>query len=177
MGRTKGRHADGTDVPTSGDPEPATTTDAPKDKLDVILQEIWVSRLATEQRLGTITMELSILKDDQKKLTDRMKQTETSVASIPLDHKEHKTAIEHLQQVEALQERVKDAEVRSQCNNVRILGLPAGKEGLDARQYVEDWLKALATDGLSTHFTIEKAHRIPGRRPPPDSQGAKLQGS
>ncbi|KAJ1085561.1 hypothetical protein NDU88_005691 [Pleurodeles waltl] len=110
MGRTKGRHADGTNVPASGDPEPATTTDAPMGKLDVILQEIRESRLAIEQRLGSITMELSILKDDQKKLMDRMKQIETIVASILLDHKEHKTAIEHLQvQVEALKERVEDA--------------------------------------------------------------------
>ncbi|KAJ1148651.1 hypothetical protein NDU88_001479 [Pleurodeles waltl] len=135
MGSTTGRHTDVMDVPTSEDPEPATTMEAPMDKLDVILQEIRESQLAIEQRLGSITMELSILKDDQKKLADRMKQTETSGAGILPYHKEHKTAIEHLdQQVESLQERVEDAEVRSQRNNVRIIGLPEGKEGQDATQ-------------------------------------------
>ncbi|KAJ1207537.1 hypothetical protein NDU88_002928 [Pleurodeles waltl] len=98
MGRTKGKHADGIDALASGDPAPATTMDAPVDELDVILQEIRESRLAIEQRLGSITLELSILKADLKKLMDRMKQTETSVTSILPDHKKRKNAIEHLQQ-------------------------------------------------------------------------------
>ncbi|KAJ1204659.1 hypothetical protein NDU88_000099 [Pleurodeles waltl] len=75
------------------------------DKLDVILQEIKDSRQATEKKLGSITIELSVLKDDQKTLSDRMKQTESNVAEILPTHKENKNAIEHLQQqVEALQE-------------------------------------------------------------------------
>ncbi|KAJ1100898.1 hypothetical protein NDU88_005973 [Pleurodeles waltl] len=44
------------------------------DKLD-ILQEIKDSRQAIESRLGTITVELNILKDDRTKLSDRLKQT------------------------------------------------------------------------------------------------------
>ncbi|KAJ1172050.1 hypothetical protein NDU88_003902 [Pleurodeles waltl] len=149
------------DVPTSGDQEPAATMDVPMDKLNVILQEIRESRVMIEQRLGSTTIELSILKDDQKKITDRLKQTETYVASILPDPKEHKTAIEHLQhQVEALQERVEDAEGRSRRNNIHIIILPEGKEGRDATQYVEDWLKALAMDKLSIHFTIEE-HIVP----------------
>ncbi|KAJ1088931.1 hypothetical protein NDU88_002085 [Pleurodeles waltl] len=168
MGRTKGKHTDGKDVPTSGDQEPAVTIDVPIDKLDVILQKIRESRVATKQRLGSITMELNILKDDQKKITDRLKQTPTNVASILPDHKEHTTAIEHLQhQVEALQERVEDAEGRFRRNNICVIGLPEGKEGRDATQYVEDWLRALTMVKLSIHFTIERAHRIHGRRPPP----------
>ncbi|KAJ1149328.1 hypothetical protein NDU88_002138 [Pleurodeles waltl] len=102
------------EVPTPEDPMLTIPSGGKMDKLDVILQEIKDSRQAIEKKLASITIELSILKDDQKKLSDRMKQTESNVAEILPTHKENKNAIEHLQQqAEALQERVKDAEGRS----------------------------------------------------------------
>ncbi|KAJ1123221.1 hypothetical protein NDU88_001694 [Pleurodeles waltl] len=58
MGRTKGKHFDGTETPASGNHVPATATDT-MDKLDIILQEIRESLLAIEQqRLGSLTIEL-----------------------------------------------------------------------------------------------------------------------
>ncbi|KAJ1204399.1 hypothetical protein NDU88_008177 [Pleurodeles waltl] len=68
------------------------------DKLDIILQEIRDSRQAIEKKLGSITIELNILKDDQKKLSDRLKQAESNVAEILPTHNENKNAIERLQQ-------------------------------------------------------------------------------
>ncbi|KAJ1128148.1 hypothetical protein NDU88_006527 [Pleurodeles waltl] len=56
MGGTKGKHSDGTETPASGNHVTATATDTPMDKLDVILQETRESRLAIEQRLGSITI-------------------------------------------------------------------------------------------------------------------------
>ncbi|KAJ1114710.1 hypothetical protein NDU88_002941 [Pleurodeles waltl] len=90
-------------------------------------------------------------------------------------HKEHKNAIEQLQQqVEALQERVEDAEGLAQQNNVRIIGLPEGKEGRNPTQYVEDWLKTIAKARLSNYFTIERAHRIPSGKTQPGASPRPL---
>ncbi|KAJ1138644.1 hypothetical protein NDU88_005025 [Pleurodeles waltl] len=85
-------------------------------------------------------------------------------------HNEKGTAIELLQQqVQALQERAEDAEGRSRRNNIRILGTPEGKEGKNPTQYVEEWLKSIVEDRLSVHFVVDRAHRIPGRRPLPEA--------
>ncbi|KAJ1157400.1 hypothetical protein NDU88_010113 [Pleurodeles waltl] len=76
---------------------------------------------------------------DEMTTTQRLKQTESNVTDILPADMEHKNAIDQLQQqVEALQERVEDAEGRSQRNNVRIIALPEGNEGQNPTQYVED---------------------------------------
>ncbi|KAJ1130319.1 hypothetical protein NDU88_008672 [Pleurodeles waltl] len=138
------------------------------DKLDTVLKEIRDSRQAIENRLDMITTDMNIMKDDQAKLSDRLKQTESTVADILPTHYYNKNAIVKLQQqMETLQERIEDAEGRSWCNNIRIIGLPEGKEGSDPTQYIESWLQSIAKDRLSVHFVVERAHHIPGRKPIP----------
>ncbi|KAJ1153565.1 hypothetical protein NDU88_006324 [Pleurodeles waltl] len=138
------------------------------DKLDTILKKIRDYRQAIENRLGMITMEINIMKDDQTKLSDRLKQTESTVAEILLTHNDNKNDFERLQQqMEILQERVEDAEGRSLRNNIRIIGLPEGKEGSDQTQYIKTWLQSIAKDRLSVHFVVERAHCIPGTKPVP----------
>ncbi|KAJ1119328.1 hypothetical protein NDU88_007514 [Pleurodeles waltl] len=115
-----------------------------------------------------ITTDINIMKDDQAKLSDRLKQTESTVADILLTHNDNKNGIAKLQQqTEALQERIEDAEGRLRRNNIRIIGLPEGKEGKDPTRYIETWLQSIAKDKLSIHFVVEREHRIPGRKPIP----------
>ncbi|KAJ1123046.1 hypothetical protein NDU88_001519 [Pleurodeles waltl] len=159
---------DGGEIPTPEDQILILPAKENVDKLDIILQEIKDSRQAIENRLGSITVELNILKDDQTKLSDRLKQTESTLAEILPTHNKNKTAIERLQQqVEVLQEKTEDVEGCSRRNNVRIITLPEGKEGKDPTRYIEIWLQSIATDRLSVHFVVERAHRIPGRKPIP----------
>ncbi|KAJ1099120.1 hypothetical protein NDU88_004224 [Pleurodeles waltl] len=67
MGRTKGKHSENGEASGPNDPTP--------DKLDLIQQEIKDSRQAIENRLGSITAELNILRDDKKNyLTEYRKQ-------------------------------------------------------------------------------------------------------
>ncbi|KAJ1115103.1 hypothetical protein NDU88_003329 [Pleurodeles waltl] len=132
-------------------------------QLDVILQEIRESQLAIEQRLGSITAELGILKDNQKKLADRIKQM---LPPTYLPKRTVRTQSSTYKSMWKLFKRVEDTEGRSRRNNVCIIGLPEGKEGKDATHYVETWLKTIAKDRLSPHFTIERAHRVPGRTTP-----------
>ncbi|KAJ1188430.1 hypothetical protein NDU88_005191 [Pleurodeles waltl] len=77
MGRTKEKNLDSTGASGSENYVTATPANPLTDKLDVILKEIQESRLTIEQRLGSITTELAIFKDDHQKLVDRVKQTET----------------------------------------------------------------------------------------------------
>ncbi|KAJ1148583.1 hypothetical protein NDU88_001411 [Pleurodeles waltl] len=130
MGRTKGKHLESIRASMSENYVPPTLANPPMYKLDVILKEIQESRLAIEQRLGSITTELGTLKDDHRKLVDRVKRTETDITALVPGKKESESAIQQLQkQVEALQERIEDAEGRSRSNNICIIGLMEGMEG------------------------------------------------
>ncbi|KAJ1092833.1 hypothetical protein NDU88_005943 [Pleurodeles waltl] len=175
MGRTKGKHSENGEASGPNDPTLEIPVKNPPDKLDLILQEIKDSRQAIENRLGSITAELSILRDDQNRLSGRIQKTESNIAEILPTHTENRTAIELLQQqVQALQKRAEDAEGRSRRNNIHIQGIPEGKEGKNPTQYVEEWLKSIAEDRLSVHFVVERAHRIPSRKPPPGAPAHPL---
>ncbi|KAJ1187167.1 hypothetical protein NDU88_003946 [Pleurodeles waltl] len=168
MGRTKGKSMEDGVTPTPRSQNPTPQVKENMDKLDTILQEIRDSRQAIENRLDMITTDMNIMKDDQAKLSYRLKQTESTVADILPTHNDNKNAIAKLQQqMEALQERIEDAEGRSRRNNIRIIGLPEGKEGNDLTQYIETWMQSIAKDKMSIHFVVERAHRIPGRKPIP----------
>lgn len=44
------------------------------------------------------------------------------------------------------------------------MGLPEGTEGTDMVSYLENWFKSVvAPEGLSTFYTLERAHRVPAR--------------
>ncbi|KAJ1101248.1 hypothetical protein NDU88_006320 [Pleurodeles waltl] len=155
-------------TPTPQNQIPTSQVKENMDKLDTILKEIRDSRQATENRLDMITTDMNIMKDDQAKLSDRLKQTKSTVADILPTHNDNKNAIVKLQrQMETLQERIKVADGRSQRNNIRIIGLPEGKEGSDPTRYIETWLQSIAMDRLSVHFVMERAHHIPCRKPIP----------
>ncbi|KAJ1191194.1 hypothetical protein NDU88_000510 [Pleurodeles waltl] len=86
MGRTKGKQMEGGDLPTPEDHGLLRPAKDSVDKLDFILQEIKDSRQAIENRLSSITIELNILKDDQAKLSERIKHTESDITEILPTH-------------------------------------------------------------------------------------------
>ncbi|KAJ1142310.1 hypothetical protein NDU88_008636 [Pleurodeles waltl] len=168
MGRTKGKSMEDGVTPTPRSQNPTPQAKENMDKLDTTLKEIRDSRRAIGNRLDMITTDMNIMKDDQAKLSDRLKQTESTVADILQTHNDNKNAIVKLQQqMEALQERIEDREGCSQRNNICTIGLPEGKEGNDPTPYIESWLQSIANDRLSIHFVVERAHRVPGRKPIP----------
>ncbi|KAJ1138688.1 hypothetical protein NDU88_005069 [Pleurodeles waltl] len=65
VGRTKGKHKENGEASGPSDPTLEILVKYPADKLDLILQEIKDSRQAIENRLGSITAELNILRDDK----------------------------------------------------------------------------------------------------------------
>lgn len=66
-----------------------------------------------------------------------------------------------------LNQRAEDAENRTRRNNVRIIGLREGAEGLTPADFTENLLKELlAPISLSTAYTVEGANKIPTRQVP-----------
>ncbi|KAJ1148638.1 hypothetical protein NDU88_001466 [Pleurodeles waltl] len=133
MGHTKDKQFENGEASAPDGLTPVISAKNPANKLHLNLQEIKDSRQAIEHRLGSITAELSILRDDQKKLSDRIQKTESNVAEMLQTHKENKTAIELLQQ---------------QGLDILVLGETVAEHNLPLKNV----LKAIGEAGLSLNW-------------------------
>ena len=102
------------------------------DKLDMILNAIERARERLESKIDEVTVGLTLLRDDHKKLADRVAQTERSIREVqPQVKDQHAQILELADQIRFLEGRAEDAEGRAWRSNIRIVGLPEGKEGHD----------------------------------------------
>ena len=140
-----------------------------EDKLDRILEAIDFTRDRLETKMGEVTEGLNILRADHNKLKDRVAQTERNLGELTPKITETHSGIQDLtDRIRYLEGRAEDSEGRARRNNLRIVGMPEGEEGTNPLTYLESWLKSLMPEGpLTPFFSIERAHRVPGRRPPP----------
>ena len=145
-----------------------TSSPAVEAKLDTILAAIESSRISTETKIGELAQEFNILRDEHGKLKGRITDTERALAELQPQTTSHQQTISDLQdRVRFLEGRAEDAEGRSRRNNIRVVGMPEGREGRDAVGFLEDWVKSFTpTDSLSPYFSLEWAHRVPIHRPP-----------
>lgn len=102
------------------------------------------------------------------KLRERVTEAETRIGRAediihPLQH-----SCEDLQrQIQQLAQKHDDLENRSRRSNLRFIGLPEGAEGTDPATFLEKLLiNTYGRDTFSTTFVVERAHRMPARRPP-----------
>ena len=181
MGRTKtlipftpvARHKPNTrselGAPTTADD--MVTLPPPEDKLDKILAAIESSRISMETKISSIAHDVNILREDHRKLTDRVKQTEQSITTLRPQVTDSTTQTNDLlDRVRFLEGRAEDAEGRARRSNIRVVGLPEGAEGKNAVQFMEHWLRTfIPMEEISPFFSIERAHRVPSRRPAPGS--------
>ncbi|KAJ1157356.1 hypothetical protein NDU88_010069 [Pleurodeles waltl] len=90
-------------------------------KLDLILQEIRDTTVIMDQKLGAITSDLNLLKDDQHKLTERVKSREQALVTLQPAQTEQVSMLKQLHKhVEQLQERAEDTKGKAHRNNIRI---------------------------------------------------------
>lgn len=62
--------------------------------------------------------------------------------------------------------RAENTENRLHRNNIHIVGLSVKSEGKDPTIFVENWLvEIFGREAFSPFFTVERAHRVPGRPP------------
>lgn len=159
------------DLERCGDTDiiPPTPQTAQVDKLDLILKEIRDTRSALETQIRTLSVGLNLLQADHKKLAEKVKSQKMALDDLIPQQTIHSSQLEDMQRkITALQERIDGAEGRSRRNNVRILRIPEKSEGNNATGFVEQWLRThVTTEGLTDHFSVERAHRLPPRPPAP----------
>ena len=177
MGRLRsGVHSATTAVPKAmsqrdTESSSANQTQSLDSKLDAVLAAIEQSRSSLEQKIDTVAADLSLLHADHRKLTDRVQETERTLSQLQPEVKSlDESVLSLLDRVRFLEGRAEDAEGRSRRNNVRVVGVPEGCEGQDASKYMEDWMKEIVPQTNRTpYFSVERAHRVPTRKPPPGS--------
>lgn len=139
------------------------------DKLDRVLAAIELSRVSMEERLGTLTTDISLIRDNHRKLANRVNEGGKLIADLQPTVKQQQTTIRNvLTRLSTMEERLDDLGRHSRRCNIRVLGSPEGIEGRDPVGHMEACVKSFtpAAD-RSAFFSIERAHRVPARRPQP----------
>ena len=145
-----------------------------------IMQAIKASREALESKIDTLATDMGLLRDDHRKLTERVASTEKEITGMSPELKLLRSQMNEVEnKVRVLEGRAEDAENRSRRNNIRLIGVPENTEKGNMIHFLEAWLReVVAPEGLSPHYALERAHRIPARSPvagaPPRPIIAKL---
>ncbi|KAJ1120414.1 hypothetical protein NDU88_008583 [Pleurodeles waltl] len=114
----------------------SAATEAPS--LGDIMQGITSTRESLELKIDTLTLDLGLLWEDQRRLAERVATTEKTVEELKptlATTGDQVTALE--KQVGTPMVRAKDTENRSRRNNIRVIGLPSKVEGQDLTEYLE----------------------------------------
>ncbi|KAJ1097014.1 hypothetical protein NDU88_002143 [Pleurodeles waltl] len=107
----------------------------------MILQKIRDSQVAIESRLGKITTDINVLRDDQCKMFEKIKANEQAITTLVPEKTEHVSQLNAMRlRLGPLQDRADDAGGRTKRNNVQIVGILDRVEGRNPTKYIEYWL-------------------------------------
>lgn len=106
-----------------------------------------------------------------KKFDTVLNQMDNIRSSLSKKEKETSTCAA---EVTKLQKNLDDLEDRSRKNNVRLVGLPAGVEGNDPRDYLQKMLPTWNLQLDSEPLEIERAHRIYSNTSKPQTMISRL---
>ncbi|KAJ1099297.1 hypothetical protein NDU88_004399 [Pleurodeles waltl] len=138
--------------------------------LDTVLLAIRESREALEKKIDNLAMDLTLLRDDHRKLKERVGTNKTLLTAVTLTQKATTAELTALTScIKILETRAEDAENRTRRSNLRLVGIPEQTEtSADSMEsFLENWIKTtVAPEGLSAFFAIERAHRVPSTIPP-----------
>ncbi len=101
------------------------------------------------------------LREEFEAIVTKTKQTRDRVDSVQAAAREDKRTVTNLKdQLERLTEKMTDMEDRSRRNNVRLVGLPEGMEGLDAAGFLRANLSKWIPSLRGRDIEIDRAHRV-----------------
>ncbi|KAJ1193978.1 hypothetical protein NDU88_003273 [Pleurodeles waltl] len=160
-------------MPTSAEAEPSAPT------LQDVLQAIAASREALEVKIDILSIDLGLLRSDNRLLSESVTATEREISkAIPTVAAVGGQMNSVQSQLLALESRSEDAENRARSNNFRVVGLPKTIEGSNKMRYFEESIKKeVAPDGIALFFSLEQAHRVPAQQHPlgaPETCGGKV---
>ncbi|KAJ1089687.1 hypothetical protein NDU88_002834 [Pleurodeles waltl] len=123
-------------------------------------------RGSREPKLGTVTVDVTLLHADIKKVAEKVTTAEMDIAFKRLEDQVWFLTTEY----EKMEVRLEDQEGKAHRNIIRVVGVPEEAEGPS----VELFLETLITDSLCpkrllTFFTVERVHRA---SVPPPRRGA-----
>ncbi|KAJ1211708.1 hypothetical protein NDU88_007064 [Pleurodeles waltl] len=151
-----------------------------QDTWNRILVAMEDTKLILSQEIGKVSAELGHLCTDHHKVSHRVKDTEAVRKDLQPAHQAIKSCISQLtERIQKFEHRAEDAVGHSRRNNVCIVGVPEGVEAPDVVTYLESWARSLLAERpLTMFFELERAHRVPARKPvlgrPPRLIVAKL---
>lgn len=121
------------------------------------------------QNIEGLKSDVLLIHQDLHNVRERTKEVECRVGALEDDITPLQKLIKDMERRLIQQEaRLEDMENRMRRNNLRIVGLPEKAEGSNPVSFIETWLKETFGDkNLSSMFTVERAHRVPFRPPPP----------
>ncbi|KAJ1082964.1 hypothetical protein NDU88_003125 [Pleurodeles waltl] len=128
-----------------------------------MLAAIGDTKSALQQDINVVSIVLGLLQTNHHKLAVRVKDVETVVGELHLDHLALTRQVTNLSDtVRTLEHCADAAEGRNSHNNVRTVGLPEGTEGGDVVSYLEHWLQTeVDPSQLLPFFVLEHAYMMP----------------
>jgi len=136
-----------------------------------ILEAIHSLRADVTTRNDEILAAISEIKTDLSSYSGRLTQAEDRIGETEDNVMVLHNTVNGMEKViTALTEKVDDLENRDRRSNLRVIGLPENAEGRDVESFLEKWIpEVLGPENFPTPLVIERAHRIPGGRPKPNS--------
>lgn len=147
----------------------AETSQLATDQFQALMQAITGCQTTLTTKIEQMQSEMGLIRRDMDKYRDRLTEAERRVGDNEDVIRDHSASIRTLQvKMKTLESRAEDQENRNRRNNLRLVGLPEGVEGRDPEAYTEHLLRTLLPQApFSTHFAVERAHRMPSVRGPP----------
>ena len=179
-----------TNTPEMDDTECAS--DSPVDNVYSVLQTISkeIRDFRTEHKVDLHTLKEEVKEDMKNELKDlkqeiyqklsansaQIQANETRLNGAEARINETESAntamkealINAIERQKTMQERLTDMEGRSRRNNIRIYGVPEGKEGNSVSDFVEQFLKNELGLTADTDLRIQRAYRALARKPEPN---------
>ncbi len=128
--------------------------DAMNSVLIPALRELREDIQATNKSVNELREEFEAIATETKQTRDRVDSVQTAA------REDRRTVTDLKNQLERLTEKMTDMEDRCRMNNVRLVGLPEGAEGLDAAGFLRVNLSKWIPSLRGRDIEIDQAHRM-----------------
>lgn len=164
------RDAEGQDGAAPAEHAASPTVQEP-DGTTKVLEAISLCQSTLTTKIEEVKVDISLIRHDMTKLRERVTEAETRIGWVEDTLYPMQNSQEDLQrQLQQLAQKHDDLENRARRSNLRFIGLPEDSEGTDPATFLEQLLiTTYGREAFSATFVVERAHRMPARRPP---QGA-----
>ncbi|KAJ1109245.1 hypothetical protein NDU88_006608 [Pleurodeles waltl] len=132
-----------------------------KFSLGANMAAIWDLKNSLEPKLDAVTVDVNLLRANLQKMSKKVSSAELCINLLQSMSKNVEEQVQYLTKHHTLMAaRLEDQEDRARRNNIRVVGVHEGAEGLSVDFFLEDLIvKTLRPNRLLKFFTIEQRHR------------------